>query len=50
MKLKLMQKLTMAAIARQRDPNRCLRQAQGKSNNGATFQRLRRGGDCDSTK
>jgi hypothetical protein len=43
MKLKLMQKLTMAAIARQRDPNRCLRQAQGKSNNGATFQRLRRG-------
>ena len=43
MKLKLMQKLTMAAIAQQRDPNRSLRQAQGKSNNGATFQRLRRG-------
>jgi hypothetical protein len=41
--MKTIKRLTMAAIARQRDANRCLRQAQGKSNNGVTLQRLRRG-------
>jgi hypothetical protein len=41
--MKTIKRLTMAAIARQRDAIRCLRQAQGKSNNGVTLQHLRRG-------